>query len=40
MPFQVILIFLLLKFHNFSEPNWCFTMKMDSDVHESFTNPI
>jgi hypothetical protein len=38
--FSGYLIFLLPKFHNFLEPNWCVTLKMDSDVHDSFTRPI
>jgi len=32
-------IFLLLECHKVLEPNGCVTMRMDSDLHNSFSSP-
>lgn len=42
MLFEVILIFItgILLCHKLLEPNRYFTLKMESDVHDSFIIPI
>jgi hypothetical protein len=35
IPFELILYFYLLHFVSSCEPSECFTLKMDSDVHDS-----